>query len=530
MADLVVTLSGNEAKLQQAMQKIIRQQMELESGFTKVKKKSKEANDEAGNWKASLADVKDGVAGMVTSYAGVSAIISKLNDAMQDHIDLQKKSLEIVTNIGKAQSGASQNMTGMTSDEKRRVFQLTKAIQEETGFSSQEAMVDAFGSAIGVADGENNEEKITKTSQAMTAAARLTVHHPERLANLTRGALAVERITGNRSAQENLAFLQSSADISFVDDNALVAENLAPAIASSMINFKGVDTKQVAAQMSALFAEFTQVIQDKTGEKSSRAAVQFANHLVNVTKDMEGADLLQRLDAVQNSPDLQGQLFDTEWGGEEFKALFEELAKRKNRFATSIAENSKKVVFDSEIYQKQVEEERTLTPELVSSSWKARMSGRSEARVKAENANKQLVREKVASALRANRKGGAVGNVLDSTYESLPYGRVDLASVQGDDIATIEAGIDELQRRQRAIRNTTGSLLFGITSDDQNKINRLQAEVEELRLFARDIKKAREGVNALLPGLQDVTTNLKNGSDEAKKLAKQRGAQAVGRE
>lgn len=47
MADLVVTLSGDEAKLFRAQQKIIQQQLEMETGYTDVERAAKKASNEA---------------------------------------------------------------------------------------------------------------------------------------------------------------------------------------------------------------------------------------------------------------------------------------------------------------------------------------------------------------------------------------------------------------------------------------------------------------------------------------------------
>lgn len=528
MADLVVTLSGNEAKLAMAMRKIIDQQAAMENGFEKVKKKSKEANDEASKGKGSIETMRDGIAGMVTGFTSVSGVVSTINGLMQEQISMQKESLDIISQIAKSQSGASKNMTGFTTAEKRRVFKMTRDIQAETGFADQNAMIDAFGSSTGVVDG-TNEEKIKKVGDTIRAAAPLARLEPEKLKELSRASLNIGRVTGTDSAIANLSFLQSAADISFVDDNAQVAKNVTPAIVASLSNFKGENSKVVAAEVAAIFAELTKGGADAMGDSSSTATISFMRHLADVTNEVGGTPL-QRLQAVQNSPELRDKLFSDKFGEERFKAIFQELTTLNSQAAKSVAENATKVSFDPSIYQKQVSEEEQLTEESVTATMKARGEGQSQARKKAENANKELVRERVTAAMRASRKGGVVGNTLDYMYEAVPFNRVDVASATGSDIDTINAGIDELQRRQRAIRNTTGSLLFGVSERDQAKIERLDREIEELQKFGETIKKVRSELEGVSATAGKVVENLEKGSDAAKNLAKQRGAQSVGRE
>ncbi len=77
MADLVVTLSGNEAKLYAAMERIIKAQRDLDKGFEENKKSSKQAADEAKKGAGLAADAQSNLHAKLDTTKGKADGVSK---------------------------------------------------------------------------------------------------------------------------------------------------------------------------------------------------------------------------------------------------------------------------------------------------------------------------------------------------------------------------------------------------------------------------------------------------------------------
>jgi hypothetical protein len=366
MAELVVTLTGDEANLFRAQQKILKQEMEMAEGYVKAGKAGKKSADDIADahvkafqqseaaakkldqayqeqikslelqsvaikkGKAAAIEMKavqdglthaqakrlgdlqrendlamknkksvedqssltDGLTSKAASWAAglvtVSAGAAAITEHLREHNRLAEESLRLTLDSAKAQSGASQNLTGLTSAEKAKALASATTIQENTGFSDKNEILNAVGASYGITG------SLEKTQGAIEAAIPLAIHSPENLKELTRSSLSVQRMTGVDSIEDSLGFLQNAAGVAFVDNNAAVAKNLTPLLATAVAGAPTQDAKQASSQAAAIFGKITQDKQDPLGDTSRVAADKFLRTIASVSTTL--GDELTKLD------------------------------------------------------------------------------------------------------------------------------------------------------------------------------------------------------------------------------------------
>ena len=78
MAQTVVEMSGDEAKLWQSMQRVVNQQDKLDKGFKKVRSSSDRANNAAVKSSREMISTVEGVGRLVTAYEAVGDTVSRV--------------------------------------------------------------------------------------------------------------------------------------------------------------------------------------------------------------------------------------------------------------------------------------------------------------------------------------------------------------------------------------------------------------------------------------------------------------------
>lgn len=125
MADVVVTLSGDEARLFRAQQRIIQQQMELEAGYTDVEKAAKKAAREAE------ADAKK-----------QAAATAKLNKSYQDQVAVMNEQAVAITKGKSAAIEMQAAREGLTKEQAaslRQQHEELELIQQAAAKKKQDA-------------------------------------------------------------------------------------------------------------------------------------------------------------------------------------------------------------------------------------------------------------------------------------------------------------------------------------------------------------------------------------------------------
>ena len=278
MAQTIVTLSGDDAELYKAFQRILDQQAKTEGGYKKVAGASKEAaaaakaaaKEQAEDEKRRVDAIDKTigtVAGLVTTYVSVTAAVSALTKAHAELIDNQDKALGKAKELAAAQQEAAKNLAGKTPEQISQTLQRTvPEIAKETQFSDLAKLTTALGSAASIV-GED------KATGVVSAAAQLTRFTPEALGTTATATADIMAATGLGDAKEALALLASTGSVARPEDLSKLAQGAAAAVNAAIAQAPAQDKVDAAREGVALYAKLTAV--DPSGQSAATATTDF---------------------------------------------------------------------------------------------------------------------------------------------------------------------------------------------------------------------------------------------------------------
>lgn len=264
MAQVIVELSGDEAKLLRSMQKVIEQGQKMGDSS---KKTAKESREETSKFSKELQNIVGGYMTLGAAASGASAAFGVFKAVNADNLAIMKESLTVAEAIAKAQVGTVKNLTGLSSVDKARVLQEAKKLQAEIGFGDQTAIVNAIGSGFS-ASGD-----LETTKSAVRAGAELSRVTPEDLPTIASGAIDLSRGSGVKDAKKNLGFLLEVGAISRVEDPAALARTLAPTVANAVNTVPNQDKQEASKEVGAIFSELNKFTNDIKGESTKTNSV-----------------------------------------------------------------------------------------------------------------------------------------------------------------------------------------------------------------------------------------------------------------
>jgi hypothetical protein len=239
------------------MQKVIDQQAKLQNGVKKTGK----------DWIDSTSDAISTVGKMALAYGSVSTAIGVVRAGLQDQIEMQKEALSIAQQVAKSQASASKNLTGLTTEQKRKVLEEARSLQQEIGFADQKYIVDAVGAGYSAA----GDLELAKS--ATRAAAELSRNAPEELSGIATGAVDLSRGSGVKDAKSNLGFALQIGAISRVEDPAQVVRWLAPAISSAVNTVPKQDKQEASKEVGSVWSELNKFANDVQGMSTKTATI-----------------------------------------------------------------------------------------------------------------------------------------------------------------------------------------------------------------------------------------------------------------
>jgi hypothetical protein len=278
MAQTIVTLSGDDAELYKAFQRILDQQAKTEGGYKKIAGASKEAaaaakaaaKEQAEDEKRRVDAIDKTigtVAGLVTTYVSVTAAVSALTKAHAELIDNQDKALGKAKELAAAQQEAAKNLAGKTPEQISQTLQRTvPEIAKETQFSDLAKLTTALGSAASIV-GED------KATGVVSAAAQLTRFTPEALGTTATATADIMAATGLGDAKEALALLASTGSVARPEDLSKLAQGAAAAVNAAIAQAPAQDKVDAAREGVALYAKLTAV--DPSGQSAATATTDF---------------------------------------------------------------------------------------------------------------------------------------------------------------------------------------------------------------------------------------------------------------
>jgi hypothetical protein len=305
MANVTVTLTGDEQKLLKALDRVVQKEREMALAGAKAGEDTARGGEKANGVLGKLTQTIDGAfgqgaAGKIVSFAGklglitsaagvVMAAVAQVKREMQAVIDLQKNMVEPQLTLSSARRDLIRNMPGSTQAQVDAMLTSAGEISKQTKVDEKyisRALADALSASSGDAEA---------SKKAVSVAARYLADKPEMISAYAGSLLDVSSITGTKDAMANMGYLGFVGGRARVVDPAMQGKNI-PRALEGVIGMGG--TSQEAA---ALYAAMTAGAKDVTGESSGTAVISLAQQLRDYkAKPLGDAEILKTL--VSESP------------------------------------------------------------------------------------------------------------------------------------------------------------------------------------------------------------------------------------
>jgi hypothetical protein len=288
MAQTIVTLSGDDAELYKAFQRIIDQQNKTDAGYKKIRSASKEAADAAKAAAKEQADAEakrqqridtaiGSVTALVTAYVSVSGAVNALTQAHEVLIDNQDKALGLAKQLAAAQQEAAKNLAGQTPQAISETLQKTvPTIQREAMFADTGKLTLALGSAASIV-GEQ------RAISAVTESAKVTRFTPDQLQPTATATADIMAATGLNDAKQALALLTSTGSVARPEQLSKLAQGAAASVNAAIAQAPAQDKVDAAREGVALYAKLSKV--DPQGQAAATATTDFIRQISAVFAD-----------------------------------------------------------------------------------------------------------------------------------------------------------------------------------------------------------------------------------------------------
>jgi hypothetical protein len=302
MANTIVTLSGDDAELYKAFQRILDSQKKIDEGYDKVRQASRRAAKEAeaaakdeerenDRRRQSIGSVAESVLSLAAAYASVSTATQTVAKVQADYVERQEKSLELARQLAAAQQEAAKNLAGQTPQAISATLQKTVPdIARRAGFSDLPAVTTALGAAASII-GEDRAQGVVEQS------ARITRFTPGELQTTATATADLLSATGLKDAREGLALLASTGSVARPEQLAKLATGAAVAANSAIGGSPQQDRIAAAKEGVALYAKLSKV--DPQGQSAATATGQLIGQVGGLFTDTKGAreraDKIERL-------------------------------------------------------------------------------------------------------------------------------------------------------------------------------------------------------------------------------------------
>lgn len=477
MADVQVVLSGDDAALFRAFQRIVDQQAKTEAGYKKIKQASKEATDESKKGADSIKDMGasidltvDKLGGFVAGFVSVQAAAQVVSFAYKEQVELQREALELSQRVAASQQEAAKNLTGISDAQTRSVLgQRAPAIASQTGFPDIAKLTDAIGAAFS-ASGD-----LEKSLSAVSAAAELTRLTTDQITTVASGALDVARGSGIADARQNLAFLLSAGKSARIEDPAKLAGTIAPTVASGVSTVPQQNREQAAREIAALFTTLNQQATDKSGDSTRTAVTTLLARMESFFSGKEGdpGTVAGRLQRLQQDAELRSDFFAKPFGEVAFQKGFELVATAGSDLAASFAQSSREISFNIDTFNEKVRQLQEATPQLATATALAKTNAAIGANqfgdVKGATTEAILkIREDVLKQTSTGFLTSFDNQIDKALTDIVPRSQLTPAFAADNTIAVFKDRIEKLQ-------------LQGDTPENQTKIDLLNQSIEQLQ-------------------------------------------------
>ena len=286
MAQVVVELTGDEAKLLRSMQKVVEQNTKTKDSFKGVAKESKDASV---SMSSGFSDVATKIVATTSAASLLSLGIGAVAKSQQAFVERAQESLALVKEIAAAQQEAAKNLAGNTPQQiSDTLLKAVPDIAKKSDFSDLGKITTALGSSASIVGEE-------AARSAVEASAKLTRFKKDDLQTTSTATADVMKAAGMKDAREAMALLLTSGAVARPEELPKLAMGASKAIYAGVDSSPNQKPLDAAKDSAALFAVFSKV--DKNGESAATAAIQMINLLretFNPTRD----DTMKRDDRI----------------------------------------------------------------------------------------------------------------------------------------------------------------------------------------------------------------------------------------
>lgn len=521
--EVTMVFTADEAQAWRAIQKLTGQTQRLNDTLGQTAKKSKDAGASMRATDGIMQSGASTITSMIAGYMSLSTAIGFVTRTLEENKRVAIEAAQAQVRVASSQADALKNMTGLTSSARRKVFEdAIPQIMRETKFPSLDAATRMAGGVFS-APGTDQQRL-----DAMKVSASLNIHTPAGAEATAASLLDVAQATGLSNMQENAGFLMKAGEVNRVSLPTKIAQNLPPILSAAMAANKGADAKTTASEAAALFATLANATTDVEGDRSKTAAIQFENRLAKVFEKPKEFDegtvnvgglsksaaakkikkerlereaeiamwerdigkdpmsLSGRLAMAQGSRRVFDRLFKDDFGEEQFKPQFKELARSGSAQDAMFLESIGKVGFDSSIYDKAVADARSGTPQLALSTAYAQTTGSLD--LAAQNTAtgiRGFVLDKLPEVLKKTRPTG-FRNLIAGMQESMP-GTDD--AVGG--AMVVRGAFERLGAREGLLRER----FFGGPAKDSELSNDAREAIQVIREFRNNLLEVLDKSN-----------------------------------
>lgn len=298
MSETIVTLSGEDAELYKAFQRILDQQAKTDAGYAKIKKSSQDASKEAekaakaqeqADKKAAsemekrerkVGDVVTGLGQMAVAYLSVSTAVSLVEQGMDAVVARQQSALEFAKALAVAQQEAAKNQAGASADTLNAQFnKVAPEIAAKTSFSDIPMLTQSLGAVNAIVGDE------TKAESIITVAAIFEKFtHAQMPATAT--ALAdIVKIGQLDSGEQAGALMASAIGDSRPEKLGNLVTGFATVANSAITTAVGQDPKEALREALSIYAPMTAL--DPQGASAGVAGSVFQQQINEVFNDQK---------------------------------------------------------------------------------------------------------------------------------------------------------------------------------------------------------------------------------------------------
>lgn len=367
MANTIVTLSGDDAELYKAFQRILDSQKKVDEGYDKIRAASRRAAKEAEaaakeeareqqRRREQINEMAGSVLSLGTSYLSVNTAVQAVSKSFAELRDNQNAALETARALAAAQQEAAKNLAGKTPREISETLQTqVPAIAKRATFADLPALTTALGAAASIV-GEEQALGVVEQS------ARLTRFTPGELQTTATATADLLNATGLSDARQGLALLASAGSVARPEQLAKLATGAAVAANAAIGEARNQNPVDAAKEGIALYAKLSKL--DPQGQSAATATNQLIAQVSKLFTDpaTDPGTFTGRLAAIRANPELSAQITGSLTGEAKFLPLFKQLIAGGNQFSSEFDTALAAITTDPRVFE-QVATSTVATPQ-----------------------------------------------------------------------------------------------------------------------------------------------------------------------